>query len=60
MYESNYMFLSNSAGTPFEICNTIVGGNRILYGLFVAFLYMAWGLAFIGVCRVCRKKRTAK
>lgn len=58
-YESNYMFLSNSAGTPFEICNTIVGGNQVLYSLFVAFLYIAWGLAFTGVCSVCMKKKKA-
>ncbi len=56
-YESNYMFLSHSAGTPFEICNTIVGGNQLLYSLFVAFLYIAWGLAFIAVCTLILNKK---
>ena len=56
-YESNYMFLSNSAGTPFEICNTIVGGNQVLYSLFVAFLYIAWGLMFIAVCTLLNRRK---
>ena len=48
-YESNYMFLSNSAGTPFEIFNTIAGGNQILYTLQVAASYLVYALLFIGV-----------
>lgn len=47
-YETNYMFLTRSAGTPFEICNTIVGGNQVLYTLFIAAIYFAWMGLFLG------------
>ncbi|MCQ2556268.1 MAG: YwaF family protein [Clostridia bacterium] len=66
-YESNYMFLSRSAGTPFEICNTIVGGNQVLYTLFIALIYFAWMGLFLGgyyivkaICNSAKKRKAAK
>ena len=59
-YESNYMFLSNSAGTPFEIVNTLVGGHQVLYTIAVAALYLLYGLAFIGVLALIRKIKASK
>ena len=59
-YESNYMFLSNSAGTPFEIVNTLVGGHQELYTIAVAALYLLYGLAFIGVLMLIKKIKNKK
>lgn len=56
-YESNYMFLVRSAGTPFEICNKIVGGIQILYTLFVATLYMLVFVAYVGVTHIVRRSK---
>lgn len=54
-YENNYMFLVRSAGTPFEICNTIVGGNQILYTIFIALLYFAYLGLFILIFSLIKK-----
>lgn len=48
-YESNYMFLTRSAGTPFEIINTIVGGNQVLYTVCIALFYFVCLFAVFGI-----------
>lgn len=38
----NYMFLMRGDGTPYDICYNLVGGNPILYPLFVVALFIAY------------------
>ena len=42
LFDCNYMFLDNSAGTPFSIVETITGGNQLFYSLFVAAIYLVY------------------
>lgn len=42
----NYMFLMRGDGTPYDICYNLVGGNPILYALFVVGLFIAYISAF--------------
>ncbi len=59
-YESNYMFLSRSSGTPFAIVDTMVGGNKVLYGVMVALLQYAYMFAFLGVYFLIKKLQAKK
>lgn len=56
-YQHNYMFFTSSDGTPFSICEKIVGGNQVLYTLFVALLYIAYLAAFAAVWMLCAKRK---
>ena len=49
LLDYNYMFLMKGDGTPYDICYNLVGGNPILYPLFVVALFIAYILAFYGV-----------
>ena len=49
LLDYNYMFLMRGDGTPYDICYNLVGGNPILYPLFVVALFIAYILAFYGV-----------
>ncbi len=42
LFDCNYMFLDNSAGTPFSIVETITGGNHLFYSVFVALIYLVY------------------
>ena len=55
----NYMFLMRGDGTPYDICYNLVGGNPILYALFVVALFIVYILAFYGVyfCASIPEKR---
>ena len=56
-YESNYMFLDNPAGTPFDIIEDLVGGIPVLYTLAVGASYLLYGVLFILVALGLRKLR---
>ena len=45
----NYMFLMRGDGTPYDICYNLVGGNPILYALFVVALFLVYICAFYAV-----------
>ena len=59
-YQDNYMFFRESAGTPFSIVETIVGGHQILYTVFVMALYFVYLAGYIGVTLLCRRKSGKK
>jgi uncharacterized membrane protein YwaF len=42
----NYMFLMAGDGTPYDIAFNLVGGNPVLYPLFVVFLFVIYIFAF--------------
>ena len=44
--DCNYMFLSRGDGTPYDIAFNLVGGNPVLYPLFVVFLFVIYIFAF--------------
>lgn len=53
--DCNYMFLSRGDGTPYDIAFNLVGGNPVLYPLFVIFLFVIYIFAFYFVYYRVRK-----
>lgn len=52
--------LKVAAVTPFSIVETIVGGNQILYTVFVMALYFVYLAVYMGVTLLCRRKSGKK
>lgn len=59
-YEENYMFLSNSAGTPFSIVEDLTGHIQVLYTIAVIVLYLLYGIVFTNVYYLIEKSRRKK
>ena len=55
----NYMFLVRGDGTPYDILYNLVGGNAVLYPIFVVLLFVVYIAAFYGVYYLCTKKKKA-
>lgn len=55
-YQSNYMFLSQGDGTPYDIVYNIVGGNKILYPIGVVALFVVYITAFYVIFNAIVKK----
>ncbi len=57
--DCNYMFLSRGDGTPYDLAFNLVGGNPILYPLFVIALFVIYIFAFYfvyyGVKKIAKK-----
>jgi uncharacterized membrane protein YwaF len=57
----NYMFLMRGDGTPYDLIFNLVGGNAILYPIFVVLLFFVYIAAFnlvynLAVSKKCRVK----
>lgn len=62
-YESNYMFLISSRGTPFSIIEDMVGGSQVLYTICIMLLHFLYLVLFWGGVQLYRhfkKKHTEK
>lgn len=55
----NYMFLMRGDGTPYDIVYNIVGGNAVLYPIFVVLLFVIYILAFHFIFNYFRNKAAA-
>ena len=58
--DTNYMFLRQGDGTPYDILYNLFGGNPILYPIGVVVLFLLYIAAFYGVFFLIQKKRGNK
>ncbi len=54
--DCNYMFLSRGDGTPYDIAFNLVGGNPVLYPLFVIALFVVYIFAFYFIYHMVKFK----
>jgi len=54
---TNYMFLKQGDGTPYDILFNLVGGSLVLYPISVVFLFIVYILLVYSICYLVRKKR---
>ena len=59
-FGTNYMFLRQGDGTPYDILYNLFGGNPILYPSGVVVLFLLYIAAFYGVFFLIQKKRGNK
>lgn len=60
IFDTNYMFLMQGDGTPYDIVYNIVNGNKIIYPLSVVVLFLIYILIFYGTFYYINyKKRSA-
>ncbi|MBO4385046.1 MAG: YwaF family protein [Clostridia bacterium] len=55
----NYMFLMRGDGTPYDILFDLVGGNRILYPLFVLVLFLLYISVYYLIFYIVKRKKKA-
>ena len=55
LLDYNYMFLRRGDGTPYDIIYNLVGGNPILYPIFVVGLFFVYMFAFYGIYYLARR-----
>ncbi|MBO5511655.1 MAG: YwaF family protein [Clostridia bacterium] len=58
--ETNYMFLRQGDGTPYDILYNLFGGSPILYPIAVVVLFLIYIAAFYGVFFLIQKKKKDK
>jgi uncharacterized membrane protein YwaF len=58
--DTNYMFLRQGDGTPYDILYNLVGGSAILYPIGVVAMFLIYIAAFYGVFFLIQKKKEAK
>ncbi len=58
--DTNYMFLMQGDGTPYDILYNLVGGNAILYPIGVVAMFLIYIAAFYGIFFLIQKKKEAK
>lgn len=58
--DTNYMFLRQGDGTPYDILYNLVGGNAVLYPIGVVAMFLIYIAAFYGVFFLIQKKKEAK
>ena len=56
-YQSNYMFLSQGDGTPYDMLYNLVGGNAILYPIGVVTLFVIYIVAYYVIFNAITRKR---
>ena len=54
---TNYMFLKQGDGTPYDILYNLFGGNPVLYPIGVVVLFLIYIAAFYGVFYLIQKKK---
>ena len=59
-FGTNYMFLRQGDGTPYDILYNLVGGNAVLYPIGVVAMFLIYIAAFYGVFFLIQKKKEAK
>ncbi len=57
---TNYMFLMQGDGTPYDILYNLMGGSPVLYPIAVVVLFLIYITAFYGIFFMIRSKRAAK
>lgn len=57
--DTNYMFLRQGDGTPYDVLYNLVGGNPIMYPVSVVALFLLYIAAFYGVFFLSKRKRKA-
>ena len=57
-YQSNYMFLSQGDGTPYDIIYNLVGGSKILYPIGVVVLFVIYIVVFYAIFNLIVNKKT--
>ena len=57
---TNYMFLMQGDGTPYDILYNLLGGSPILYPIAVVSLFIIYITAFYGVVFLLRRNRSQK
>ena len=58
--DTNYMFLRQGDGTPYDILYNLVGGNAVLYPIGVVAMFLIYIAAFYGVFFLIQKNKEAK
>lgn len=58
LFSCNYMFLMQGDGTPYDILYNLVNGNKVLYPLLVAALFLVYITAFYGMYFLTQKHKT--
>jgi hypothetical integral membrane protein (TIGR02206 family) len=58
--DTNYMFLRQGDGTPYDILYNLVGGNAVLYPIGVVAMFLIYIAAFYGVFFLIQKKKEAR
>ena len=58
--DTNYMFLMQGDGTPYDILYNLLGGSPVLYPIAVVVLFLLYIAAFYGVFFLIRGRRAAK
>ena len=56
-YQSNYMFLSQGDGTPYDIFYNLVNGNKVLYPLIVVGLFVGYIVVFYAIFNAIANKK---
>ena len=57
---TNYMFLMQGDGTPYDILYNLLGGSPILYPIAVVGLFVAYITAFYGIVFLLQRRRSKK
>ena len=57
---TNYMFLMQGDGTPYDILYNLVGGSPVLYPIGVVAMFLIYIAAFYGIFFLIQKKKEAK
>lgn len=57
LFESNYMFLMQGDGTPYDIFYNLVNGNKVIYPLIVVLLFLIYITGFYYVFFLINKKK---
>ncbi len=57
LFETNYMFLMQGDGTPYDIVYNLVNGNKVFYPLIVVLLFLLYILGFYYVFFLINKKK---
>lgn len=58
--DTNYMFLVQGDGTPYDILYNLVGGHSVLYPVLVVVLFLIYISAFYGVFFLLRRRQGSK
>jgi uncharacterized membrane protein YwaF len=58
--DTNYMFLKQGDGTPYDILYNLFGGNPVLYPIGVVVLFLVYIAAFYGVFFLIQRKKECR
>lgn len=58
LLDTNYMFLKQGDGTPYDILFNLVGGSPVLYPLGVVILFVIYIMLVYHICFMVRQRKT--